>query len=459
VELEIPQAHRIALQQLAAANATQEALTEASSSRWGPSANGQRAITTLPNSNGLAGGERRVSSLGLPAALRESVNMDHTAASFRSFINERNRNSERRNQLRQELRRSSMTLATAKNAIEQETLGPRVSRNNNETPSNRIKRLTPTPPRLLSSHSPNDPWAEIDALYRARFPAGTPIDRSGRLRIGVEDADRRDFAGLAPGSSSEDDGPIIPRNRLAENRYPSYDDGYSLKTISDPYPPPPPPLMNNSPPVLAGLGKWQNRKAKLWTELNPTISKDNTMGEAARRTKMFAEFAKNRPCMFGVKFDSQTSTEEPLQRTSSFEEAQLAFERPRQDEAISRITSRYGSQRSGGRLDRFKQEAAPAFSEENFEDERDYYEQEYDEEYDPNDLGYHDRREVGVVPHSMSPSDNNHWPPDPIPGIRWQEDEAYRREAARYEMRRQADKRIEDERRRKQRPYEEASRV
>ena len=53
-----------------------------------------------------------------------------------------------------------------------------------------------------------------------------------------------------------------------------------------------------------------SRKAKLWTKLNPTISKDNTMGEAARQAKMLAEFAKNRPYMFGVKFDLQTSVED-----------------------------------------------------------------------------------------------------------------------------------------------------
>jgi hypothetical protein len=62
-----------------------------------------------------------------------------------------------------------------------------------------------------------------------------------------------------------------------------------------------------------------SRKAKLWTKLNPTISKDNTMGEAARQAKILAEFAKNRPYIFGVKFDLQTSKEEPLHRARSFE--------------------------------------------------------------------------------------------------------------------------------------------
>ena len=193
-ELEVLQAHRIARRQRDAANAAREALAEASSSRWGPWADGQRSTTTSTsaNSEGVTSGERRVSTTGLPAALREFVNTDRTAASFRSFINERNRDSERRNQLQQEpRRRSSMILAAAENAIERETLGPGVSRNNNETPSG-LERLTLTPPRLLGSDSPNNPWAEIDALYRTR--ADPPIDRSARLRIEVEDEDRSDFA-------------------------------------------------------------------------------------------------------------------------------------------------------------------------------------------------------------------------------------------------------------------------
>jgi Uncharacterised protein domain (DUF2415) len=193
-ELEVLQAHRIARRQRDAANAAREALAEASSSRWGPWADGQRSATTSTSANneGVTSGERRISTTGLPAALREFVNTDRTAASFRSFINERNRDSERRNQLQQEpRRRSSMILVAAENAIERETLGPGVSRNNNETPSG-LERLTLTPPRLLGSDSPNNPWAEIDALYRTR--ADPPIDRSARLRIEVEDEDRRDFA-------------------------------------------------------------------------------------------------------------------------------------------------------------------------------------------------------------------------------------------------------------------------
>lgn len=88
-----------------------------------------------------------------------------------------------------------MILAAAENAIEQESLGPGVTRSGNETTSSLERlRLTPPPPRF-GSDSPNNPWAEIDALNRSRFSTGDPpLDRSTRLRIEVEDEDRRDFA-------------------------------------------------------------------------------------------------------------------------------------------------------------------------------------------------------------------------------------------------------------------------
>jgi hypothetical protein len=87
-----------------------------------------------------------------------------------------------------------MILAAPENAIEQETLGPNNSRSNNETSSG-LERLTLTPPRLqaFGSDSSNNPWAEIDALYRSRY-ADPPLDRTTRLRIDIEDEDRRDFA-------------------------------------------------------------------------------------------------------------------------------------------------------------------------------------------------------------------------------------------------------------------------
>jgi hypothetical protein len=70
-------------------------------------------------------------------------------------------------------------------------------------------------------------------------------------------------------------------------------------------------FQHNAPPVITDLGRWQNRKAKLWTELNPTISKDNTMGEAAQQAKMLADFGKkNRHGILGVRIEVHTSEEE-----------------------------------------------------------------------------------------------------------------------------------------------------
>jgi hypothetical protein len=70
-------------------------------------------------------------------------------------------------------------------------------------------------------------------------------------------------------------------------------------------------FQQNAPPIMTDLGRWQNRKANLWAELNPTISKDNTMGEAAQQAKMLAEFGKkNRHCIFGVKIEAHSPEEE-----------------------------------------------------------------------------------------------------------------------------------------------------
>lgn len=193
-ELEVLQAHRIARRQRDA-NAAREALAE-NSGRWSAWGDGQRT-STAGGGEGPGSTSRRISTSGLPAALREFVNPDRTAASFRSFINERNRENERRSQLQLEpRRRSSMILAAAENSVERETLST-ANRTGNDT-SSTLERLTLTPSRLeaLGSDSPNNPWAEIDALYRSRFPGDPPLDRSTRLRVEVAAADEepRDFA-------------------------------------------------------------------------------------------------------------------------------------------------------------------------------------------------------------------------------------------------------------------------
>ncbi|TVY29486.1 Uncharacterized protein LHYA1_G001502 [Lachnellula hyalina] len=191
-ELEVLQAHRIARRQRDEANEARESSERASSSRLSL----LRDIQTLTNTNTSRPAERRISTSNLPAALREFVNPERSAASFRSFINERNQDRERRSQAEQEPRRLNLIqLAAAESAIERETLGPDAPRNNNDTAS-ALERLTLTPSRQppRGTDSPNNPWAEIDALYRARFPSDPPLDRSTRLRIEIEDEDRRDFA-------------------------------------------------------------------------------------------------------------------------------------------------------------------------------------------------------------------------------------------------------------------------
>ncbi|TVY75580.1 Uncharacterized protein LSUE1_G004650 [Lachnellula suecica] len=191
-ELEVLQAHRIARRQRDEANEARESSERATSSRLSL----LRDIQTLTQSSGSRSAERRISTSNLPAALREFVNPDRSAASFRSFINERNQDRERRSQVEQEPRRPNLIqLAAAESALEREARGPSTSRNNNNTAS-ALERLTLTQARqsVHGTGFPGNPWAEIDALYRARFPTDPPPDRSTRLRIEIEDEDRRDFA-------------------------------------------------------------------------------------------------------------------------------------------------------------------------------------------------------------------------------------------------------------------------
>lgn len=190
-ELEVLQAHRIARRQRDAA----AEITGSGPSGWGPWAPGQRPTSTsavTTNGETRTSADRRISTTGLPAALREFVDPERTAASFRSFINERNQDRERRSQQQEPRRRSSIILAATERAIEQETLGTGSSRTDNDTPAG-VGRLTLTPLRT-ASRSPNNPWAEIDALYRTRYPADPPADRTTHLRIELEEDDRQGFA-------------------------------------------------------------------------------------------------------------------------------------------------------------------------------------------------------------------------------------------------------------------------
>jgi hypothetical protein len=160
---------------------------------WGSIVRGQRPAATAgasTNGEGSSSNDRRISTAGYPAALREFINPERTAAaSFRSFINERNQERDRRLQQQEPRRRGSVTLANAEQSIERETLGTSAPRTNREIS---LERLTLTPPRLLDS--PRNPWVDLDPPYRSRFPTSPPLDRSARLRVELEDDDRREFA-------------------------------------------------------------------------------------------------------------------------------------------------------------------------------------------------------------------------------------------------------------------------
>ncbi|TVY49480.1 Uncharacterized protein LOCC1_G000599 [Lachnellula occidentalis] len=166
-ELEVLQAHRIARRQRDEANEARESSERTSSSRLSL----LRDIQTLTNTSTSRPAERRISTSNLPAALREFVNPERSAASFRSFINERNQDRERRSQAEQEPRRLNLIHVRSRTSDFD---------------------AVPSPPR--GTDSLNSPWAEIDALYRHRFPSDPPLDRSTRLRVEIEDEDRRDFA-------------------------------------------------------------------------------------------------------------------------------------------------------------------------------------------------------------------------------------------------------------------------
>lgn len=274
-DLEVLQAHRIARRDRDAANAAREALAEAAgSSHWAWDENHRPTASTSDNSS-------RMSTTGLPAALREFVNPDRTAASFRTFITERNRENERRRiratvphrdpvrgptlaevaaydeavrearEAQERLSGLSTTTTTTAEALfrlEQLAIGPSSRaptlpplRQQTHTPTSdpptssealsHLEQLARAPGHLqtsglvyepsttaqrerqsrppLSPINPDapsnteSPWAEIDALYRSRFPLSadralspalpadvrSAVDRANRMRVEIEGED------------------------------------------------------------------------------------------------------------------------------------------------------------------------------------------------------------------------------------------------------------------------------
>lgn len=155
-EMDILQAHRIARRYRDAEGEGSDPTT------WSPWAGEPRPTGTTEspaNGEGSSSSERRISTTGLPPALRDFVNPDRaTSSSFRSFINERNQDRERRS-LQEPRREHSTAAGTSEEDARRE--GQALSLVDS---SNDIERLTTiTPP-------PQPPWAEFEALTRARSP-------------------------------------------------------------------------------------------------------------------------------------------------------------------------------------------------------------------------------------------------------------------------------------------------
>lgn len=140
--------------------------------------------------------ERRISAATLPPALREFINPDRSTTSIRSYINDRNNDRERRVHLDFEIepRRSGLLRLTAgESSTARDSSEPSVAADGDGTPSERLSLIGQSL-EATGSDSATGAWPELDALYRTRLPLEPPLDRAARVRIEIEDDDRRDFA-------------------------------------------------------------------------------------------------------------------------------------------------------------------------------------------------------------------------------------------------------------------------
>ena len=159
-------------------------------SRWGSILRSQLPAATT-NGEGSSSNDRRTSTAGYPAALRDFIHPERSAtASFRSFMNERDQERERRLQAHEPRRRSSIILAATEQSIERETLGLRSTRNNHEADPS-LSPYIRTPRRLIEP--PGNPWVETD-LYLSTSSTEAAPERSARLRVELEEEERSDFA-------------------------------------------------------------------------------------------------------------------------------------------------------------------------------------------------------------------------------------------------------------------------
>ncbi len=132
----------------------------------------------------------------LPSSIRDLVGGSRSSESLRTetlraFINERNQERERRGQ--QPRRRGSVILAAAGTALNRDLQESNESQRSSDLATSR-ERVSLTPPRLpaIRSDSPNNPWAEMEALYS--LAADPPVDPTTRMRIEIAADNRREYA-------------------------------------------------------------------------------------------------------------------------------------------------------------------------------------------------------------------------------------------------------------------------
>lgn len=136
------------------------------------------------------------SSGALPSSIQELVrggrsNESLRTETLRAFINERNQERERRGQ--QPRRRGSVILAAAGTALNRDLQDSSETQRSSDLVTSH-ERVALSPPRLpaIRSESPNNPWAEMEALYN--LAVDPPVDATTRMRIEIAADNRREYA-------------------------------------------------------------------------------------------------------------------------------------------------------------------------------------------------------------------------------------------------------------------------
>lgn len=163
-EMDILQAHRVARHYR---DAETEGLEPIPWSPWASEPRPARTGDIPSNGEGSNNADRRTPAL--PAALRDFVNSDRSiSSSFRSFINERNQDRERRGGVYEARREPSNAEALEEGSGRSEAQASSPADSTND-----LERLITPPTR--------EPWAELEGHPRIRSPQLPTVAQSSRL--------------------------------------------------------------------------------------------------------------------------------------------------------------------------------------------------------------------------------------------------------------------------------------